>query len=149
MPIIIFERFTTEVSCRFVYPCIFIDLWFCIGFSLVKHDKNLQEGYSNLVPAFISKKNGLSEGNSNCVTKEQFKDLQDYMYVIIKQISNEILSGKIDLTPYYKNKKTPCKYCNYKSICNFNNGACFNKYNYIEERSKKEILEKIREEKIK
>ena len=113
------------------------------------HDKNLQEGYSNLVPAFISKKNGLSEGNSNCVTKEQFKDLQDYMYVIIKQISNEILSGKIDLTPYYKNKKTPCKYCNYKSICNFNNGACFNKYNYIEERSKKEILEKIREEKIK
>lgn len=27
------------------------------------------------------------------------------MYKVIKQISNEILSGKIDLKPFYKNKK--------------------------------------------
>ena len=107
------------------------------------HDKNLENGYSNLVPAYISK-SGLSEGKSSCVTKEQFKDLQDYMYIVIKQISNEILSGNIDLKPFYKNKKTPCSYCDYKSICNFNNGACLNKYNFIDEKSKQEILEKIK-----
>ena len=73
--------------------------------------------------------------------------LQDYMYKVIKQISNEILSGKIDLKPFYKNKKTPCSYCDYRSICNFNNGACQNKYNFIDEKSKKEILEKIKQEK--
>ena len=112
------------------------------------HDKNLDSGYSNLVPAYISKKTGdISEGNSSCVSKEEFKDLQDYMYKVIKQISNEILSGKIDLKPFYKNKKTPCSYCDYKSICNFNNGACQNKYNFIDEKSKKEILEKIKQEK--
>ena len=81
------------------------------------------------------------------ITKEEFKDLQDYMYKVIKQISNEILSGKIDLKPFYKNKKTPCSYCDYRSICNFNNGACQNKYNFIDEKSKKEILEKIKQEK--
>ena len=107
------------------------------------HDKNLENGYSNIVPAYISK-SGLSEGKSSCVTKEQFKDLQDYMYIVIKQISNEILSGNIDLKPFYKNKKTPCSYCDYKSICNFNNGACLNKYNFIDEKSKQEILEKIK-----
>ena len=107
------------------------------------HDKNLENGYSNLVPAYISK-SGLSEGKSSCVSKEQFKDLQDYMYIVIKQISNEILSGNIDLKPFYKNKKTPCSYCDYKSICNFNNGACLNKYNFIDEKSKQEILEKIK-----
>ena len=80
------------------------------------------------------------------VSKEEFKDLQDYMYKVIKQISNEILSGKIDLKPFYKNKKTPCSYCDYRSICNFNNGACQNKYNFIDEKSKKEILEKIKQE---
>ena len=112
------------------------------------HDKNLDSGYSNLVPAYISKKTGdISEGNSSCVSKEEFKDLQDYMYKVIKQISNEILSGKIDLKPFYKNKKTPCSYCDYKSICNFNNGACQNKYNFIDEKSKKEILEKIKQKK--
>ena len=107
------------------------------------HDKNLENGYSNLVPAYISK-SGLSEGKSSCVSKEQFKDLQDYMYIVIKQISNEILSGNIDLKPFYKNKKTPCSYCDYKNICNFNNGACLNKYNFIDEKSKQEILEKIK-----
>ena len=107
------------------------------------HDKNLENGYSNLVPAYISK-SGLSEGKSSCVSKEQFKDLQDYMYIVIKQISNEILSGNIELKPFYKNKKTPCSYCDYKSICNFNNGACLNKYNFIDEKSKQEILEKIK-----
>ena len=112
------------------------------------HDKNLDSGYSNLVPVYISKKTGdISEGNSSCVSKEEFKDLQDYMYKVIKQISNEILSGKIDLKPFYKNKKTPCSYCDYRSICNFNNGACQNKYNFIDEKSKKEILEKIKQEK--
>lgn len=111
------------------------------------HDKNLESGYSNLVPAYISKKTGeISEGNSNCVNKEQFKDLQDYMYKVIKQISNEILSGKIELKPFYKNKRTPCSYCDYRSICNFNNGACQNKYNFIEEKSKQEIFEKIKQE---
>ena len=111
------------------------------------HDKNLESGYSNLVPAYISKSGSISEGNSNCVSKEEFKDLQDYMYKVIKQISNEILSGKIDLKPFYKKKKTPCSYCDYRSICNFNSGACQNKYNFIDEKSKQEILEKIKQEK--
>ena len=82
------------------------------------------------------------------VNKEHYvfveRNGRDYMYKVIKQISNEILSGKIDLKPFYKNIKTPCSYCDYRSICNFNNGACQNKYNFIDEKSKQEILEKIK-----
>ena len=80
------------------------------------------------------------------VTAEQFKDLQKYMYTIIKQISKEILGGNIDLKPYYKDKKTPCKYCDYKSICSFNMGGCENSYNYIDKKSKEEILSKLSKE---
>lgn len=80
------------------------------------HDKNLQNGSSALVPAYIGKDGELSEKKTSGVTAEQFKDLQKYMYTIIKQISKEILGGNIDLKPYYKDKKTPCKYCDYKSI---------------------------------
>ena len=74
------------------------------------------------------------------------------MYTIIKQISKEILGGNIDLKPYYKDKKTPCKYCDYKSICSFNMGGCENSYNSVAQReqvfkkSKEEILSKLSKE---
>ena len=106
------------------------------------HDKNLQNGSSALVPAYIGKDGELSEKKTSGVTAEQFKDLQKYMYTVIKQISREILGGNIDLKPYYK--KTPCKYCDYKSICSFNMGGCENSYNYIDKKSKEEILHKIK-----
>ena len=109
------------------------------------HDKNLQNGSSALVPAYIGKDGELSEKKTSGVTAEQFKDLQKYMYTVIKQISREILGGNIDLKPYYKDKKTPCKYCDYKSICSFNMGGCENSYNYIDKKSKEEILRKLRD----
>ena len=108
------------------------------------HDKNLQNGSSALIPAYIGKDGELSEKKTSGVTAEQFKDLQKYMYTVIKQISREILGGNIDLKPYYKDKKTPCKYCDYKSICSFNMGGCENSYNYIDKKSKEEILHKIK-----
>ncbi len=110
------------------------------------HDKNLQNGSSALIPAYIGKDGELSEKKTSGVTAEQFKDLQKYMYTIIKQISKEILGGNIDLKPYYKDKKTPCKYCDYKSICSFNMGGCENSYNYIDKKSKEEILSKLSKE---
>ena len=108
------------------------------------HDKNLQNGSSALIPAYIGKDGELSEKKTSGVTAEQFKELQKYMYTVIKQISREILGGNIDLKPYYKDKKTPCKYCDYKSICSFNMGGCENSYNYIDKKSKEEILHKIK-----
>ncbi|MCI8272568.1 MAG: helicase-exonuclease AddAB subunit AddB [Clostridia bacterium] len=110
------------------------------------HDKNLEKGYSKIVPAYITKDGELSEKNTSGVTKEQFEELQKYMYNIIKQISKEIFQGNIELRPYYKNKETPCKYCDYKSICNFNMGGCENKYNYIDKLSKEEIFNKIKKD---
>ena len=108
------------------------------------HDKKLEKGSSALVPAYIDKEGNLSEKKTSGVTAEQFEELQKYMYIVIKQISREILGGNIDLKPYYKDKKTPCKYCDYKSVCGFNMGGCENNYNYIDKKSKEEILAKIK-----
>ena len=74
-----------------------------------------------MVPAYISKDGKISEKRSKVLTKEQFEHLQDYTRKLLKQISEEILSGSIKIETYYntKNKTTPCKYCNYKSICHY------------------------------
>lgn len=112
-----------------------------------KMDKTLEQGNSNIVPAYIDKEGNLSK-KSNAITKSQFENLQRYMNKLLKQISEEILTGNINIKPYYKIKqgKTPCEYCKYKSICNFNTDICKKEYNYIGNEEKEYILDKIKEE---
>ena len=111
-----------------------------------KMDKKLEKGNSNVIPAYIDKDGNLAN-KSSTITRSQFENLQKYTNKIIKQISNAILSGNIDVKPYYKIKqgKTPCEYCKYRSICNFNTGICKKEYNYIGNAEKEYILEQIKE----
>ena len=111
-----------------------------------KMDKKLEKGNSNVIPAYIDKDGNLAN-KSSTITRSQFENLQKYTNKMIKQISNAILSGNIDVKPYYKIKqgKTPCEYCKYRSICNFNTGICKKEYNYIGNAEKEYILEQIKE----
>ena len=110
-------------------------------------DTKLEKGYSDLIPAYIDKAGKVSQSLSNTVGKEDFASLQKNVRKIIKQISEEIYSGDISIKPYYnKEKQTPCEYCEYKTICNFNTKQKGNNYNYIKYLEKTEILEKIRKE---
>ncbi len=109
-------------------------------------DTTLEKGSSNIIPAYIGKDGDLSQTKTSGVTRKQFNYLQKYMNKIIKQISEEIMSGNIDINPYYKKKKTPCEYCKYKAICGFDTGNANNKYNYIGEMEKNAVLEMIRED---
>ena len=110
-----------------------------------KMDKKLEKGNSNVIPAYIDKDGNLAN-KSSTITRSQFENLQKYTNKMINQISNAILSGNIDVKPYYKIKqgKTPCEYCKYKSICNFNTGICKKEYNYIGNAEKEYILEQIK-----
>ena len=110
------------------------------------NDNTLKSGTSNLVPAGITTKGEINQRNTNGVKQEEFKILQEYIYKTTKDISKEILSGKIDLKPYNKQGKTPCEYCEYKTICGFNPKLNNNKYNYIDKKTKDDILNKMKNE---
>lgn len=109
-------------------------------------DKKLEKGASNVIPAYIDTSGNLSNTKSSVVTKEQFASLQKYTNKIIKQIAEEILSGEIGIHPSYnsKKKKTPCEYCEYKSICNFDKTK--NEYKYIPNLEKQIIFDMIKED---
>lgn len=109
-------------------------------------DKTLQKGASNLIPAYLDQNQNISEARSSVVTKEQFKTLQKHIDKVIKEIAKEIYSGQIEIKPYYnqKKKKTPCDYCEYRSICNFDPNC--NSYYYIPNKPKEQILEEIKED---
>lgn len=112
------------------------------------NDNTLDTGSSKLVPAAITQSGAVNEKWTNGVNKEEFKILQDYIDYIIKQIAKEILSGKIDLKPYNKNGKTPCEYCEYKTLCGFNTKQNNNRYHYIDKKSKDDIIRKMKEKNI-
>lgn len=109
-----------------------------------KMDTNLTTGNSNIVPAYINKDGEISD-KASTLNRKQFENLQSYMEKIIKQISMEILEGNIGIEPYYniQTKKNPCEYCNYKSICQFNQ-TTKNHYKYITSASKEYILEQMK-----
>lgn len=109
-------------------------------------DKSLIKGYSNIVPVYLDKDGNISESKSNTVTKEQFTNLQKNIKKIIKQISQEILSGKIEIKPMYDKlkKMSSCNYCKYKTICQFN--SKHNKYEYLQNKTKEDILKEIKED---
>lgn len=108
-----------------------------------KMDTTLQTGKSNIVDVQIKKDGEVSE-KTNTLNRKQFEKLQLYMDKIIKQISQEILSGKISIEPYYRiqGKKTPCEYCSYKPICQFSQ-TTKNNYRYIANANKEFIFEQI------
>ena len=108
-------------------------------------DKNLAHGQSKLIPAYIDKSGNLSPKRTKGLSREQFEVLQKYIYQTIKEISNEILEGNIKLKPYNKNGITPCEYCEYKQICNFNPSLYKNEFNYIAKKDKEEILEAMKQ----
>ena len=94
-------------------------------------DKKLQNGQSDIIPVYINKDGNINEKWSRVVSKDEFDDLQKQVKQIIKDISKEILKGKIDIKPYNYQKRTGCDYCKFKTICMFNNNIKDNDYNYI------------------
>ena len=110
------------------------------------HDKNLKSGTSKIVPAALTTSGEVNKKWTSGVDKEEFKVLQDYIYKTIKDISKEIMNGKIELKPYNKKGKTPCEYCTYKSICGFNTKNCDNNYNYIPKKTKDDVIFKMKKE---
>ena len=59
----------------------------------------------------------------------------------IVQLTEEILSGRVDVRPYRLGTESPCSYCKYKSVCRFD--WQINDYNALESLGKTGVLEKI------
>lgn len=109
-------------------------------------DTNLQSGKSDTIPVTLNSNGEINYNRSSTVTREEFEKLQRYTTNIIKKISNQILEGNIELKPYYnqKDKRTPCSYCQYKSICQFNPKFKNNNYKFIQNKNRQDILDEIK-----
>ena len=108
-------------------------------------DNNLVNGgTSKIIPAGITKSGTINNQVTSGVDSEEFKILQKYITLTIKEIAKEILKGKIELKPYNKKGKTPCEYCAYRSICQFDTKMCNNSYKFIDRKTNDEIIQEMK-----
>lgn len=109
-------------------------------------DENLEVGKSLKIPVTLNKDGNISYNSSSTVTREEFERMQNYSNKLIKQISKQILNGDISIKPYYdeKSKSTPCQYCKYKSICQFDPKLKNNDYRFVSKMKKQEVLDSLK-----
>ena len=98
---------------------------------------------SDIIPVSY-KADGSFAQNSYVASKEDFLSIMDYCRYKATDIGNEILKGNIAPLPYIKGQSSPCSYCIYKSVCDFDreNG----RGRFFKTLKKEEAIEKIREE---
>lgn len=105
---------------------------------LIKEMDHTIDGPSAIIPAAINKGDVLGK-NTSGATKEQFMQLKAHVKKLMADICEEIMKGNVAISPYKKKKSTPCAYCGFKSICQFDAAMKDNRYRLLQDRSDDEI----------
>ena len=110
-------------------------------------DRTLVKNKSNIIPAGLLASGEISKtATKNGVDTSEFDILRKYALKTITDIADEILDGVIDIKPYKQAQSSPCDYCEYKDICEFDPKTEGNSYRYIAKQSKEEVLKKMKNE---
>ncbi len=99
---------------------------------LIKYMDNTIEGNSIIIPARINKGDVL--GRSSAATIEQFTVLRSFVKQILKDMCSELMKGNVPISPYKKKKLTSCSYCNYSSVCQFDQTQKDNSFRMLHDR---------------
>lgn len=111
-------------------------------------DKSLEPKKSSLLyPIEESAKELIKPGRrqeDKFVTEPELDALLTHNRSKFIEAGNKITSGEIELNPAYQGKeRIACKFCPFRSICNFDVMLKENNYNRIETLSKKEVMERL------
>ena len=105
-----------------------------------------KSGYSDLLPVYVKKDGTLGKDSQNrLLTKEQMDLALQFTKEKIKQIGEEIISGNIDVSPYRFQKQSPCGYCEYKPVCQFDVTLDGSKYKFLEEVSNFHLWDRMKQ----
>ncbi|MFA9397149.1 MAG: helicase-exonuclease AddAB subunit AddB, partial [Clostridiaceae bacterium] len=91
-------------------------------------DKDMEKS-SYIIPGRVNKDGELI--GAFCIEEDKFNLMTKYVRQKIKKSLEDVLSGNIKIKPYNKKGDTPCSYCKYSAICQFDEKIPGNVYNNI------------------
>lgn len=109
-----------------------------------KMDKNIGSS-SLIIPAGVNKEGELSK-SSSAATREEFDLLRKHVKNNLSDLCEKLLEGYIKIQPTKFNKVTPCRYCDFKSVCQFDTNIQGNCYKNLKNLKDAEVFEKIKRE---
>ena len=77
------------------------------------------DGYSNVIPVRLNKSGEISTSQSKTVMKEDMQAIRRFVRGKHQAAGNGILEGDTQITPYKVKEQTPCQFCSYRSVCQF------------------------------
>jgi ATP-dependent helicase/nuclease subunit B len=108
---------------------------------LIREMDNQIDGNSIIIPARINKGDVL--GKSSSATLEQFEVLRKYVKTLLTSIGEEMLKGDIPIKPFKNKRSTPCTYCDYSAVCQFDPTLKDNKYRVMNDKKDEDVWEEM------
>ncbi|PEI90230.1 helicase-exonuclease AddAB subunit AddB [Bacillus pseudomycoides] len=108
-------------------------------------DNKLSTGSSDIISAGL-KKDGSFSARSSIASEQEFTTLQQYVHHTFENIGKDITEGVIDIAPYKMGKKAACTFCNFRSVCQFDESLEDNQFRTLKDMKDSEAMEKMREE---
>lgn len=112
---------------------------------LIKEMDHSINGASDIIPATLNKGDVLGK-NTSAATREQFVKLKRYMRKLMTGICEEIMNGNTAISPYKKKGSTPCDYCGFRPICQFDAAMRDNRYRILRDISDDDVWNLIGQE---
>ncbi|MED3572442.1 helicase-exonuclease AddAB subunit AddB [Cytobacillus praedii] len=108
-------------------------------------DQTLDKGDSPIISAGFNKDGSISK-RSKIASKQEFDYLRKFVRSKYTETGNRITSGQVDIAPYKMKEKTPCTFCSYKSVCQFDESLESNEYRLLIPHQKDELINIIKKE---
>lgn len=123
-------------------------------------DNETKDGWSPIIPAGLKKEGAklLQEGkalqedmdqldlfykDSKIMTLEQIEVLRTFIRNSLIKGGEKILEGDVQISPYQFKNKTPCSYCAFQAVCQFDPKFSGNDYRELKALSKEEIMQEM------
>lgn len=113
--------------------------------TVIEHLERGLSGSSNLIPVGRNKDGSLSK-SSRALLPEDFALFLAFARKKEQELKDQMGEGHAEAAPYELNGSTGCDYCAYRGICGFDPRLDGYAYRSLENYSKEEVLEHIREE---
>ncbi|MFC7391836.1 helicase-exonuclease AddAB subunit AddB [Scopulibacillus cellulosilyticus] len=97
---------------------------------------------SDILPVSLKKDGGFMK-YSSVADDESFQTLRRYVRQVIIAAGTSITEGNIRISPYKLKDKTPCQYCSFKSVCQFDQSQNDNNYRQLRKENDEDILRKM------
>ncbi|MEI3607838.1 helicase-exonuclease AddAB subunit AddB [Pseudogracilibacillus sp. SE30717A] len=107
-------------------------------------DTTIETGRSDIVPIGF-KRDGDFYAGSKVADDETFSLLRQHIHRLIRQAGINITSGKIELNPFESKDGTACRFCSFKSVCQFDPILKENNYRKLIPMKDEQVLEKMEE----